>query len=504
MTISFTKVSKDEEEKVRILYIFLAVTGLCLVIFIGILVFLVHTYLKPEKVRHLTISRAEALLGRKVELNKIEIGVFKGIFLKGLSVKEEDGQTDFVRLESMRIKFRLFPLLKRELIITKAEIGGPYLRVVRTKEGNFNWETLRIFEKEDIPRKTSKPDTPSKEEGLGRSVLALIIPNFEVRNGKLFFRDETGNLPNMEIPWTLKASLSPERLSAKGWFELFKEPFNLDLQVENYQTRPELKLHLSGQSLNLEPFLNSKARLIFLNPRLSARFKAHQLNALFEGELAGGKVQSRLKADFKSDYPMWELRKSASGLEIGEIVSALNPDLPGRIKGRLRYEGEFFGKGLDSEEIKRTLVGQGHFETKDLELSGIPVTEALAKTLSLPELKTILFSEGNGTFEIKNQRAFLKADLVGPMLSAKLPHGVVDFEGHLDTSFDLTFSPKVSKTLTQRLSFVRHLQNDKGEVELTVLVKGFYRKPRVILKPRPLNQKLKGTIEEKLKGLLGF
>ncbi|HIE32640.1 MAG TPA: AsmA family protein [Thermodesulfobacteriaceae bacterium] len=525
-------------------YRFLIILGLLLVGFIAALALLVRIYLKPEKIRNLTISKAETLLGRKVELQKIEVGLFKGILLKGLTIKESDGQTDFVRLKGLRVKFRLLPLLRKKVVITKAEIDSPYLRMVKDRKGVFNWETLKIFQKEDTRREKGQSAASSKGKAFGKAVWTLLIPNFEVRNGKLLFKDETGDLPEMEIPFEVKASLSPEGLSARADFELFKEPFRLVVKVKDFLSAPELEVNLSGQTLDLNPFLKGSGfekrqvaqagasrssslssaifipvakaqleltltkiiyrKLALLNSRLTATFRDGKLTSDFQGEVAGGKVRGHLEADLRTRVPSWKVRKTGVGIEVAEILAGLYPDLPGQISGQISYEGEFAGAGLSLEEAERTLAGRGRFEIKSLELAGIPATKALARILNLPEIKGLLFSYGRGKFEVKDQRVFLKAELVGPMLSASLPLGTLDFEGDLDMPFDLVFSSGLSKKLTQRLPFARPFLNDKGEVELTVLVKGPYRKPRVILRSRPLERKLKETIEEKLKGLLGL
>jgi hypothetical protein len=56
------------------------------------------------------LPQAEAVTGRKVNLDEIHVSLFKGIVAKGLSVKERDGQKDFLKVGNLSspINFYLF------------------------------------------------------------------------------------------------------------------------------------------------------------------------------------------------------------------------------------------------------------------------------------------------------------------------------------------------------------------------------------------------------------
>ncbi len=531
----------------RVLVKILIVLGILLVLGGLAAGLLLRFYLKPERVRTLVVNRAEETLGRKVVLKEVKIGLFKGIYLKDLAVKEADGRTDFLRIKALRVRLALWPLLRRELVFTRAEILSPYLHLVRNRDGTFNWETLKVLSPAPEAR---KPEKALREKSPREGVfpLLVVIPRFEIREGRLVLRDETGALPDLEVPFELEASLRPEWFEARLDFRLLNEPYRLTARVENYLSAPEARLSLSGKRLDLNRFLSStpdrrptpraekptKAlsgtgeislpplpfrklsaelaleeilyrKLALSEAKIRAVLDRGRLVSDIECRVAGGQVRSRIKADLYVKDPTCKVKMTAERLEVAEIISGVYPDLPGRIRGLLSYDGNFTARGFSLEKILDSLSGTGIFEVKPLEMADIPVTQKLSRLLSLEELRTLLFDYARGSFRVNRRRCLLKAELAGRMLSARVDSGTFFFDGRLDLPVDLTFSPDLSKKLTTRLPLAAALKNEKGQVELTVHLKGPYRKPGVTLRSRPVERRLKEKLKEILpEPLRGF
>ena len=497
-----------------VLVLGLAVVGLFL---------LVRAYLRPEKIRPLVIDEVQKAFHRKVELSRVEVGLFKGIHLEGLAVKEADGRTDFVRVKDLKVKFALWPLLHRRVVLTQAEISGPYVHLVRDRQGRFNWQTLVP------PSKPRKGVAPSPKAGLP---FLLVVPRFEVKGGLLVFEDLKGELPSLRIPFELSASLAETEARGRLSFRLFDSPWQAQARVVDWASKPVLYFVLSGKTLNLNPFLKDKTRtsrrtfpsrgggpvrppllpfrqaevqiaikrvlyreLVVSDLGLKASYAKGRLVSDLQCKVAGGTVKSHLQADL--GIPSWEIRESARDLELAELLDGLCPDLPGRFRGRASLEGQFSASGWTSARIRDTLAGSGTFQIHPLELSHLPATQKLAALLGLPELSVLVFEKGSGKFQIAHQRAVLLADLAGRNLSAHIPRGVLTLDGRLDFPVDLVFSSETSKKLTERWPLARHLTNRRGQVELTVRLLGPYRRPRVIVRSRPLERKIEKELEER-------
>jgi len=122
----------------KILSIIVAV----LTIVIIMLFILMKVYVTPDRVKKFLIPAAETALNRKVTLDKINISLFKGIEISNFSIKEADGTTDFLTSKEFVLKYKFLPLLTKKLVINELRIISPDIRIVRDRDGRFNFETI--------------------------------------------------------------------------------------------------------------------------------------------------------------------------------------------------------------------------------------------------------------------------------------------------------------------------------------------------------------------------
>ena len=156
---------------------FIAAGLLLLVIVLAVVVRLMVT---PERVRAVVLPRVEQALQRPVVLQDLSIGL-RSIALEGLTIGERDGAEEhFVAAERMVLRFRLLPLLRRQVIIHEVRLDGPQIRVVRLADGTFNFSDL--LEREQA----EEVAPPEAEEG---APIDLLVSEFIVTRGELVFID---------------------------------------------------------------------------------------------------------------------------------------------------------------------------------------------------------------------------------------------------------------------------------------------------------------------------
>lgn len=264
---------------------------LVMVTVVGLSIF-VRFYLTDQRLKEMLIPPAEAALARKVSLGDIEVGIFRGITLKDLAIKEADGQTDFIRAKAFVLSYELFPLLRKKLVIGEVRLLEPNLRIVRDANGTFNFETLPFLaEKEPAP--------PAEPAGKGAAVLpiALTVDQVRVENARLSLVDATRELPEVDLRADigLTVNLSPDlttlhyqgnisfeaalvhgelkpTIRGKSNFDtrnlgitadvnLDREQVHIDGKVENYRQSPRILLDLSSDDLDLDHLLALTAGL---------------------------------------------------------------------------------------------------------------------------------------------------------------------------------------------------------------------------------------------------
>jgi AsmA protein len=256
-----------------------------LVIIAGLSLF-VHLYLTDERLRTLLLPPLEEALGRQVAITGMDVSLLHGITIRDLLVKEADGKTDFLRTKAFVLHYDLLPLLQKKLLISEIMIEEPFVRIVRTKNGTFNFDTLALMQKSEAPQ-------TRKEQGGAEAVLplALTINRIRLQQADVVFYDELGELPDAQA-WAdmdVAVSMAPDMaalrysgdltmkvamdygqlkpyLNGKAVFDqdridltmdadVNKETVKMKASINQYRTSPDIGLDLTGDTVNVDHLL---------------------------------------------------------------------------------------------------------------------------------------------------------------------------------------------------------------------------------------------------------
>ena len=207
------------------------------VVLVGLSLF-VHFYLTEDRVKALVIPQAEKALGRTVRIGGIDVGLFSGITVKDFTVKETDGHTDFVTTKEFVLRYDLLPLLQKKIIVSKIHLDAPYIRVLRDKDGVFNFETLAVLAEAE-PEKQKPEDTVKPASAV--LPLALTVNKVIVDNAQFVVRDALKEIPDTDVKAGLKVSLDLGR-------DLASLRYRGDLRFEADAEYGELRPHVFGSS----------------------------------------------------------------------------------------------------------------------------------------------------------------------------------------------------------------------------------------------------------------
>src|SRR4030042_1054309 len=174
----------------KLLKIVIVVVGVLVLLFVGLTRF-VKRYLSSDRLNPIILPKAEAATGRKVNIDEINVSLFKGIVAKGLSVKEKDGQKDFLKIGRFVLSYRLLPLLKKQLVISKIEIVSPSISIKKDREGKYNFSDI-------MEKRSQEPQKPSGPEDQALPV-SIVADRLYIRDASLIFVDEGKELPDVSI-----------------------------------------------------------------------------------------------------------------------------------------------------------------------------------------------------------------------------------------------------------------------------------------------------------------
>lgn len=312
--------------------------------------FAIRRYLPEPELRAKVLAQARKQLGREVKLEKLEVGL-GGVTLHALEVSEapDFSAGSFVKVERFHLRPSWRALLKRELVVASVSLDGPRVRVVKGKDGRFNYETLMST--------AAKPAAPAAPEAAAEET-ALDVRRARIAGGSIEYVDLRQN-----ASW----KVSELELTAKDFSQL--EPFDLDAE-----------LRVQGKAGD-RPV---DARIVFRG----------------SPNLAGGSKE-RFAAKIK------ELRVEQDGLALalsGKVARLDAPDAGFELKlsaaGKTLLEAEGTAKLGEVKEVDLKASSPGLDTTliaKYLPQSGIPA-------LKLPALKLAL--QGKAGADEGSLRAF--------------------------------------------------------------------------------------------------
>jgi AsmA protein len=272
------------------------------------LLVLANVLITPELVRQTILPLAEENLQRKIDLGDIQVSLFSGIEIQGLTIYEQDSDEIFVATDLVRLKYQLLPLLAMKVVIDEVRLEKPIIRVVRFNDGQFNFNNLLSGAGADErSRRLASDETPKEPAS---TPISLLVSQVLVQDGQLTFLD---HVLNDQAPY--RYELSALQLAAKGVSLTGKIPLSIECKINGSP------LTLDGQ-VSLQP-LGGAFNVELQNLDIVA-FKPYFQESL-PGELGG--LTLNLKSTVAGTLDEIGFKGTVSLSEIDLLLDAM-PDAP--------------------------------------------------------------------------------------------------------------------------------------------------------------------------------
>jgi uncharacterized protein involved in outer membrane biogenesis len=124
----------------------LKILGIILVILIVLLVggilYLNH-YLQTPAFKQTVLSAARQALGSDVQINEINISLFGGVSLRGITIANPQGfDGQLLTAEAFVLRPRLLPLLRKRVEIEQLSVDKPMIHLARNEQNEWNYEKI--------------------------------------------------------------------------------------------------------------------------------------------------------------------------------------------------------------------------------------------------------------------------------------------------------------------------------------------------------------------------
>ena len=440
----------------------LGLAGITAVVLIGLSLF-VSFYLTEERLKEIIIPQAEKNLGRTVDISGIKAGLFSGITVENVVVKEADNKADFLSVKKFVLRYDLMPLLQKKVVVSEIRIVEPRITIHRDQKGIFNFETLAVLAA--AAKSSSTTPSPAHEPGLETAALplALTVNRISIEKAGFKFTDQLGELPEvtaeadvnigLEIGHDLASlryqgdlnfwvdavyqELKPhvqgssqfdqQQITFEVDVDLDNEKAHIQGEVKNYATAPDIRLDVLSKKLDLDHLMALLAGLGAPAATQAEKKTAVKTpgppvapgKALPPGLKVAGQIkvdESRYKGLSITDFLiLYNLEKgiftvsdlSAQAAD-GQIQSNLRVDLnqPG-----LTYDGKF---NIDGLQVMSAVAGLTEKEFN--QVSGTLNTHMTfsGSGIEWPEMRKSLTAEGDyGLFDVLVKKTAVTESLAG-------------------------------------------------------------------------------------------
>lgn len=325
---------------------------------------LIKVYVTPEKIKEVLILTVEENLNRKVSIGELDISLFRGIVVKDFAIKEADGETDFLKAEAFVLKYELLPLLFKKVIIDELKIVSPEIRIVRDREGKFNFENIG----KEKPAEVKGEKEADKATGLP---VSLLISRAAIKDANFSFQDYKKELPDVKGSININASFK----SADAAELIFEG--NMDLRLDEVVIKEPSKRQFSDITAGLKYRVNIdlKSDSITIN---RADLKVQKISAFITGDVTN--ITTEPVIDIAVSIPR---TKAADILEsVSPFIDTNGIALSGNIMADLKIKGrpekfdtlKTYGRinlgkvGIAYEDISAVIDGNLRFEEQSMNI----------------------------------------------------------------------------------------------------------------------------------------
>lgn len=370
----------------------------------GLLFALVYSLLDPKLYGKVIQNSLGAAIARDVTIGHAKIRLMGGlgIALEDVRVKDLSKTFDLFRAKGLVVNVKLWPLLKREVRWQRIILDQPVFHVVRNREGRFNF----------LDGSLTKEDLKATHQNMLQTLLTLFGGSFALRDGTIFFEDESvnGNSLSTEIrsfdleltevsyqkPFPFHLSGRVRHPKSEGYFSLSGKIQEIPEDLDLSKGRVEAEVKMKGIDLfHFWPYLKTFVRMKTISGILD-------LEGRYQGDLTGvfnTSVKVKIK-DVLFDYPQvfasvltpkWanidiDLDSNSKEIRVS-LVSVEMPEIWVKGKGRIYGIGTE-GMGMEAE------ARSGPFDLATGK-------KLIPYRIIAPEVSDALFrAEGSGPVEI--------------------------------------------------------------------------------------------------------
>lgn len=462
----------------------IAITFLLLITLGVAAFFYIHTIFLPIQLRQIISRRAQAFLGRRLTIGKINYTLLKGAVIKDLTIYRKDEEhLPFIHVDEAYFKILIPATLKdKKIVISSLTVKNPYVHLIRAEHGRWNFSDL--LNKREKSGATEA--VPFILGGITGEQARIEFTNKNIRPSDPIKKDKDIGATKIFAETNLTVSLSFKKGKVQKWKNSalavsFKDA---DISLWGY--------HFHDVALRLE-----QGEQGFSELNISGYFYDGKFSLISRTNMKQDDLPFKLSVLLKNTN-LAEMKKDSRWRK-RDISGSLSLDL--NLAGPLKKPKRIRGDGT-------IVIHDGHLWEFNL-------LKGLWGTLLIPELEDIVFTEASTDFTVENNRAVTKNLSLKSQPVDLLGEGWID----LDRSISFTITPRIKESAILNSRSIKKAPTSLLALlaeDIRIRVSGTLSRPefrKIILPVQVINRAtgavkdvagtvIKDVLEEGIKGIL--
>ena len=182
-----------------------------------------------------------------------------------------------------------------------------------------------------------------------------------------------------------------------------------------------------------------------------------------------------------------------------DILAYTAPSFKDAVSGILDLKGNFKGRGIQPEDIKKNIWLKGNWNILDGQLARTGIISALASFLNMDkEMKTIDFKNAYGDFLVEAGKILFNGKFSSDRINLA-PEGSVSLDGDLDIRLNAVVSPELAAKIPAG-KLLTPMRDHRGWSVLPLMVKGTWSSPTITLDTTAVKKQAIHTLTDRLLG----
>ncbi|MGR3175810.1 MAG: hypothetical protein ACUZ8N_14615 [Candidatus Scalindua sp.] len=392
---------------------------------LGIIILLIPTIVSSDMVKNKIINNLEASLGRKVQIDDINMSWSSGFDIKNIHIKEREGlQGDtFVKVNRILCDIDFFPLISKQIRINNLIIDSPEIVLQKGKEGVFSYEDIsKPAEPMPAPEIVEKPVPEISRKPVEKpKYTPLVIPAFlfdtkikaKISNGKFTFIDH--QLQEKTIIRDLNITLNIDSLNKPI-------EFNSSFDIET-----KGKIEHADISLNLSLAKDGEINLRNAKGTFNMKTGFAQIAADFDMTRFMG--EGGIGLDFSMNVDLGKLTNKLAGI-LG-------------LPEGMQIEGIIYSKVKAEGQLEKVIGIDGNTEITNLNITGGPLGN---NPIRQPSIKLIQ----NAGIDISNDKITVhKISIETNFAELFLAGMVTDLKNTRNSDFKIFLNLDITKLMSE-------------------------------------------------------